>query len=172
MNEKNNEKKKTKKKIKIKKTPIIILIIILVILIAFFSYLKTGDNTSKYGNRLTNINKHKFDSKKMDAIKNKLKENENVSNPSVRLQGKIIYIAFNVNENITVDDAHNIGNSVLEVIDDDSKGFYDINITITKKDEKGEEVQTTNDSGEQVTKTVKSFPIMGYKKSSSANIVW
>ena len=43
---------------------------------------------------------------------------------------------------------------------------------ITKKDEVGEEVQVTTDSGEQKTETKKEFPIMGYKKSSSEGIVW
>ena len=160
------------KKLKTNKKLLIIGIILLVILIMFFNYVRTGNTISKYGNRLNGIKKVPVKKEQVSKIEKRLKENENVTYTSVRTEGKIIYVTFNVKQDLTVDDAKNIGNTVLEVVDDKIKNFYDINIIITKKDEVGEEVQVTTDSGEQKTETKKEFPIMGYKKSSSEGIVW
>lgn len=167
-----NDIKKKVKKLKGNKKILIAVIIVLIILLLFFNYVRSGNTISKYGNRLNGIKKVPVKKEQISKIENKLKENDNVTYTNVRTEGKIIYVTFNVKQDLTTDDAKNIGNTILEVMDDKIKSFYDINIIITKKDEVGEEVQVTTDSGEQKTETKKEFPIMGYKKSSSEGIVW
>ena len=67
-----------------------------------------------------------------------------------------------------MDDAKKIASDSLNDFSDEVKNFYDIEMIITKADEKGTE-KTKEDGTKE---TIKEFPIMGYKNSSSKEISW
>ena len=79
---------------------------------------------------------------------------------------------FNVKEEVSLDDAKNIGNESLNNLSDAVKGYYDINVLITKKDEKGTEESKLDADGNEKKVIHKEFPISGYKNNSSDHIVW
>jgi hypothetical protein len=71
------------------------------------------------------------------------------------LQGRLIYIEFEVKENVTVDESKEIGAKALDYFDEDEKAYYDIQIIITnQKDD------------------VEGYPLMGYKHKTRDEIVW
>lgn len=146
----------------------IILLICLIIIIRIF-FPGRGSN---YGNRLDGIKKISFTEKDQNKIVNEIKKDEKVSNSKMNIHGKIINVIYNVNKDVSVDDARAIAAASLNNFSDKVKGFYDIEFIITKTDEAGEEVQITKDDGTTSTEIRKQFPIMGYKNSGSDNIVW
>lgn len=158
--------KRTRKKFKID-ISIIVFVAILLLVAGVVVFLTIGNGGDKYGERLKGIEKISFSKKDKNKIVDELKKNENVTSASLDIQGKLIYIIFNVKEEVSLDDAKNIGNESLNNISDAVKGFYDINILITKKDEKGTE-------GTKLDKKIihKEFPISGAKRKTSDHIVW
>ncbi|MBP3635668.1 MAG: hypothetical protein J6J17_04385 [Bacilli bacterium] len=165
--------KKLKRLLKNKKF-IIFMILLLVLIICLF--LLKGiffpGGGSNYGNRLDGIEKISFTKKDQEKINQFINNNEKVTSSKINIHGKIINVIYNVNKDVSLDDAKNIATSSLEKFDDTVKGFYDIQFIITMTDEKGEETQTTDENGKTITTVVKKFPLMGYKNSSKEAIVW
>ena len=133
----------------------ILFIIMLVIFISLFS----GNGKGKYGNRLEGIEDVKLTKTFLKDVETKLEENENVIDATVRLQGKIVYINFEVNPEVSSDTAKEISNSTLENFSEEELGFYDLSYLIkwTIEDEEGKKSTTA---------------IAGTKHHSKENIVW
>ena len=146
----------------------IVLLICLVIIVRIFF----PGHGSNYGNRLDGIKKISFTEKDQNKIKDSIKKNDKVSESKINIHGKIINVIFNVNKDVSIDDAKAIAGASLENFSDKVKGFYDIEFIITKTDEEGEEIEITNDDGTKDKEIKKQFPIMGYKNSKNGNIVW
>ena len=166
-------KKKFKKLLKNKKA-MIFLVLFLILLVCLFLlkgvfFPGVGSN---YGHRLDGINDIKFTDKTKDSIVSSIKKDDKVSTAKMNIHGKIVNIIFNVNKDVSIEDARAISTASLEKFPEKVKGFYDIQFIITKTEEAGEEVQITNDDGTTSTEIKKQFPIMGYKNSGSNTIVW
>ena len=151
---------------------IIVLCVILLICLLIMRSVFFPGHGSNYGNRLDGIRKISFTDKDKNSIIDSIKKNDKVSDAKMNVHGKIINIIFNVNEDVSIDDAKAIAGASLEKFSDKVKGFYDIQFLVSKNDEKGEEVQIQNDDGTTSTEIRKQFPIMGYKNSNKDNIVW
>ena len=149
----------------------IIFIIFLVILILLWKVFFPGGG-SNYGNRLDGIEKISFTEKAQKSVTSSIKEHEKVNSSKLVIHGKIINIIFDVKEDTTLDEAKAIATVSLEKFSKKVKKFYDIEFMITKKKEKGEEVEITKDDGKTAKEIKKQFPIMGYKKASRDGIVW
>ena len=166
-------KKKIKKLLKNKKVVMfLILFFILLVCIFILRGVFFPGHGSNYGNRLDGIKKIEFTTKSQDKIVKSIKDNEKVTEAKLNIHGKIINVIFNVKSDVSIEDARAVAASSLEKFSDKVKGFYDIQFLITKKEEKGEEVQISNDDGTTSTEIRKQFPIMGYKNSSRNDIVW
>ena len=135
-------------------------VICLICLIMLLLILSPNTGKSVYGNRLKGIKNIKFTTSDKNKVTNALKENEKVTDAKMNVHGKIVNIIFNVEKDTSVDDSKTIAASSLEKFSSDVKEFYDIEVIITKNDEEKDE------NGN------KSFPIMGYKNSSSEGLVW
>lgn len=165
-------KKKIKNLMKNKKVVIIALILILLILVIIIKSVFFQGNGSKYGNRLDGINKISFTNKDKSSVTDSISKNEKVTKAEMKIHGKIINVIFDVNEDVSIDDAKNIANESLDKFSSEVKGFYDIEYIITKSNEKGTETDVTSEDGTTTKKTIKEFPIMGYKNTKSETIVW
>lgn len=132
---------------------IVCFVLMSIVVVRYF----VGNGTSNYGDRLESIEKNPLEESDKEAIINKLKEKENVSEVSLHTQGKIIYvrIAF---KNVTVDKAKEIASSSLEVINDKYLNNYDIHYTLTSA----------------ATDTATGFIVMGAKNigESQKQIIW
>ncbi|MBR4830164.1 MAG: hypothetical protein IKZ96_00140 [Bacilli bacterium] len=164
-------KRRTRKKFKIDLS-IIIFIAVLLLAAGIVIFLTVGNGGSKYGERLKGIEKISFTKKDKNKLIDEIKKNENVTSASLDIQGKILYVMFNVKEEVSLDDAKNIANESLNNLSDAVKGYYDVNYLITKKDEKGTEETKLDENGDEKKIIHKEFPISGYKRKTSDHIVW
>lgn len=167
------DKKKIRKVLKNKR--IIILFTLLIILIVCMFLLKGiffPGGGSNYGNRLEGIEKINFDKKEQEKITKFIGDDEKVISVKMNIHGKIINVLYDVKKDVSEDDSKSIAVSSLEKFSDKVKNFYDIQFIITKTEEEGEKVETTDSEGKTITNTIKKFPIMGYKNSSNNSIVW
>ncbi len=163
-------KKKVRKLLKNKNFIIVCVLVLIgiICLILLKNVLYPSSKASFYGNRLDGIENVEFNKKSKNKILEEINKNEVVTSSKINVHGKIINIIFNVNKDVSIDDAKNIGNNTLNSISDEVKSFYDIQLIITKDDEEGTKVQT--ETGEEKIK--KDFPIMGYKNYNAKEFVW
>jgi len=105
---------------------LILFIIMLIIFISLFF----DSGKSKYGNRLDGIEEVELTSSFLNSIETKLKEDESVVNANVRLQGKIVYIVFEVNSDVSVETAKIMASTTLENFSNEELSFYDFNYLV------------------------------------------
>ncbi len=154
---------------------ILILVLVLVGLICLMllrGFLSPNGSISKYGNRLDGIENVRISKSDKNDIAKKICESDKVSDCKIDIQGKIINVMFNVSKDTTIDDAKNISNDSMKNFSKKIKSFYDIQYIITNKDEEGTKQTITDKDGKETEIVVKNFPIMGYKNSSSKELVW
>ena len=131
-----------------------IFLVLLICIISIKNFLFPSNSNTNYGNRLDGIKDVPFTKSDQKKIIEKIDSNEKASKTQIKLKGKIINILYTVNDDVSIDDAKAIASDSLSVISEKEKKFYDIQIFISKK---------TNSEG---------FPLIGYKNSSSKEIVW
>jgi len=117
---------------------LILFIIMLIIFISLFF----GSGESKYGNRLEGIDEVKLTDSFLNDIETSLKDDESVIEANARLQGKIVYIVFEVESEISVETAKVMASNTLEKFSEEELNFYDINYLVkwtnTIENEEGE----------------------------------
>lgn len=129
------------------------LIAISVVVVKYF----VGDSSSKYGERLDNIEKYPFGDKEQNELKEKIKEDKLVIDASVRTSGKTIYISIDFDSSATLVEAQSKSLASLEYFTEDTLSFYDIQYMI-KADS---------------TDKTEGFQIMGsHNISGTGGIVW
>lgn len=120
---------------------IILIIIMVVVLFSFF----IGGN-DKYGNRLEGIKKVEVTSKDKKSLSTTIKKNKEVTEATVRTQGKIIYINIKFKEDTKLDKAKEIATSTLEEFDEKQLKFYDVGYFLTSEGEKGFNITGTKNA--------------------------
>ena len=136
----------------------IFLLIVLIFLIALFIMLKPfmmNSSLSEYGNRLDGIENMKVSDDKVSKLEKEIETIEIVNGCNYVLKGRLINILIEFKEEATRDQSIEIGNKVLEYLDDDEKSYYDIQVLL--KSEK---------------KDIVGFPIIGYKHKTREALVW
>lgn len=132
---------------------LILFVIVFIILISLF--ITTGKGT--YGDRLDGIEVVNLSKSFLEEVKSSLTDNENVENATVRLQGKIVYIDFEVKSEVSKEAAKSISEETLEKFNEDELSFYDFNFIIKwTKSETEEEISV----------------IQGYKHHNKTIISW
>lgn len=135
---------------------VILVACLIAISVVVFKYF-VGDSSSKYGDRLENIEKYPFLEKEQNEFANKLKEDELILDVDVRTSGKIIYITVEFESKVTLVEAQSKALASLDNLSEDILSFYDIQYMI-KAD------STENTEG---------YQIMGsHNISGSGGIVW
>lgn len=129
---------------------VFILVIISILLIKnLFMY---DENQAIYGTRVDGADKFKVTSEQKDKVKKKVAEKTKKAN--IRVAGKIVNIELTVNDDVSLEDAKNIGKDTLEEFTNEQKQFFDFQIFIQNKNNKNQ------------------FPIIGYKQRAKENISW
>lgn len=105
---------------------LILFIIMLIIFISLF----LGNGENKYGNRLEGIEEVKLTSSFLNEVEKKIKEDESVIDANVRLQGKIVYIVFEVTSDISNDTAKIMASNTLENFSEEELSFYDFSYLV------------------------------------------
>lgn len=114
--------------------------ILFIIMFFIFISLFKGNGNGKYGNRLEGIDDVKLSN--LSEVESSLKDNENIVDANVRLQGKIVYVTFEVNSDVSLDSAKEIASSTLSSFNEDELAFYDFSYLVkwTNETDEGSEV--------------------------------
>lgn len=163
-------KKRPKRRLKI--GYIFALLVIVAFAVVVLKLVLPTSGINKYGDRLENIEKNEFSKKEKEAVIKFIKDKEQVTTCEIDVKGKIIYVIFNVNKEVSKDDARGIANESLGQFSDKVKGYYDIQFMIKKKDEEGTKVTKQVDDDKTKEVTVYEFPIIGYKNKMREGIAW
>ncbi len=115
-----------------------------------------GGNTSSYGDRLDDIKDMPFKEEDQQTLINTIKENDIVSDVSINVKGKIIYIRILFNEKASLDTAKAVAVKSVESISADYQSKYDLEYTL---------VQESNEA-------VAGFTIMGAKNINRTVLIW
>ena len=110
-----------------------------------------SDSKVIYGNRLEGIEKVKIKDSKIKEMKNAIKDTTKSVN--IRIAGRIIYVDVIVNKDVTLETAKGYGNTILGLLSEEEKKYYDVQFMIDK---------------EESTQ----FPIIGYRHHANAAIIW
>ena len=139
---------------------LIVLIIIVLVCFATMSVVIVkyffGVNVSNYGDRLDDIASLPFKEEDQQNLINSIKENEIVSDVTVNVRGKIIYIRILFNEKATLDSAKAASAKTLETIPADYQSKYDLEYTIVQ----------------EKTDAVAGFTLMGAKNINRTALIW
>ena len=141
-----------------------VLLVLFVILIACLIAISVvamkyfvGDSSSKFGERLDDIEKYPFGEKEQNELNSKIKEDKLVLDASSRTSGKTIYVSIKFDSSITLVEAQSKALASLEYFTEDILSFYDIQYMI-----KADPTDKTD-----------GFQIMGSRNiSGTGGIVW
>ncbi len=133
-------------------------VFILVFIIALFvliNLLYPDSRKDVYGNRLDGINSNKVSNQTITQIKDKISTTGLVENIEYLLKGRLISFIIKVKSDIKVDESKKVVETINELLEDNIKSFYDIEVIILEnKDES------------------KNYPIFAYKHKTSEKFVW
>ena len=115
-----------------------------------------GGNTSSYGDRLDDIKDMPFKEEDQQTLINTIKENDIVSDVSINVKGKIIYIRILFNEKASLDTAKAVAVKSVESISADYQSKYDLEYTLVQES----------------TEAVAGFTIMGAKNINRTVLIW
>ena len=136
----------------------IILIICLIIFIIVSLTYFYGSSKSVYGTRLDITKSTPLKDTVLNNIKIDLESNSKVNSVNTIKKGKIVYVNIDYVDDVTMDEAKEIANSVVDNFSEEELNVYDIQIIISSKN-------TVDES--------KSYTLMGSRNANgSGSIVW
>ncbi len=129
----------------------IVLLVFLILAVIFINKFVLYHGSS-YGDRLDGIEEVKLNDDKFRSIEEKLKDQEGISSASASLNGKIIHVF--VTASITDNEKlKSTAASILEVLSDEEKKFYDIEIYYSSSENAD-------------------FSLIGYYRKGSEGFTW
>ena len=133
----------------------ILLICFITIIVVSFTFF-FGGNESEYGDRLKELESHEIAESFKSEYEEVLENDELISDASIRISGRIIYINIKFNNDTPLFEAQSKATASLEKFTDDILNYYDINFILLCD-------ATDNSDG---------FTILGARNVSGSGIVW
>lgn len=134
---------------------LVILIILVFVGVKFKNILVPDEGKASYGTRLSGIKDHKLDNSLLQEIGNKIKENERVLEFEYKMHGKIINIIITVNDDMNINDAKSVANSIIPLFTNNELSYYSLQVYVKKNDSK-----------------LNNFPIIGYKGTEASELIF
>lgn len=132
------------------------LVCIVLSIILLFKYFYFGNGETKYGNRLDGIESVTISDDALSDAESKIKDNKLVSNATVKVTGKIVYIKITFDVAASLVEGESVAVKSLDYFTEAEKAFYDFNYTLYQE-------STSDKDG---------FIIMGAKNVNGSNLVW
>lgn len=157
------EEKKSKKNNRNKQDYTVLWVLLGILIVCFLSigflfykYFYAGTSSSKYGDRLNDIDKYPLSKTLKDDIASLYTSESSVEKVTTNVEGRIIYITIDFKESIKVSKAEELAVKSLEKIGEDNLKYYEVQYLLEYTGE-----------GEN-----ENFPVFGSKSSSSLKVVW
>ena len=109
---------------------ILIFIVIALLVSLVYNILFSGAGAPIYGNRLDGIEEVEITKGQQEKLVEVLKEEEKVVEASTNIKGKILNVHITVSEGTKIEDAKKLTNKITEIIEQEQKEFYDIQVFI------------------------------------------
>lgn len=132
---------------------VIAIIFFMAIVIIILKNISLGSE-NEYGNRLDNIDKYPITEEMIITIKNEIGNFEKVESLNYNLEGRLANFIMKVDSSLSIEDARNYGNRIIERLNEDIKNYYDIQVLI------------------DVSSESEQYPIIGYKHKTSKTLIW
>lgn len=134
----------------------VLLVCFISIAFLFYKYFYAGTSSTKYGDRLEEIEKYPLSDTLEEDIKSLYTETTSINKVTVKTQGRIIYITLDFKESIKVTEAQDLAIKSLEKIGEENLSYYDVQFLLSY-------------SGEEENEN---FPVFGSKSATSLKVVW
>ena len=131
---------------------VVVFVLVVVGLLYFKQVFNADDATAIYGSRLEGREKIEITQERINQVKNAIKESSN--NTTVRVAGRIIEVIVDVKENVSIQDAKNLGTPIVFAFTEEERAYYDIQIFLTN------------------AKDTEHFPAIGYKHHTKQVLTW
>jgi len=131
---------------------IIVFVFVVGCLLIAKQFFFSNDIEAIYGSRLEGIEKVKVTKDTMKQMKESL--TEHTDSVEVRLAGRIIYVDAYVKEGVGLDTAKTFGDTVLGLLSEEQKAYYDIQLLIGSKTDTSQ------------------YPLSGYKHHTRGAFTW
>jgi flagellar basal body-associated protein FliL len=107
----------------------ILIVCFITIIIISCSFFFSGSK-STYGDRLNNIDDHPITDEFKSSYLGNIKENKIVSDATMEVSGRIIYVTISFNTNTTLDEAKSVATKSIDKLSDNLIDYYDISFTL------------------------------------------
>ena len=134
----------------------VLLVCFISIAFLFYKYFYAGTSSTKYGDRLEEIEKYPLSDTLEEDIKSLYTETTSINKVTVKTQGRIIYITLDFKKSIKVTEAQDLAIKSLEKIGEENLSYYDVQFLLSY-------------SGEEENEN---FPVFGSKSATSLKVVW
>lgn len=126
-----------------------IFIVVLLAIIIILSSVLSEDENDKYGSRIDGIENFKITNSRVDNIRGKVLENQNINKITFRLDGKLIKFFIEVKKDAGELNVESILNIIIDDFTEEEKQFYDFQVYITCEEKK------------------ESYPMIAYKHNNN-----
>lgn len=134
----------------------IVAVVVFVLVVSgllFFKEVFTADDaTAIYGSRLEGREKIEITTERINQVKTAVKDSS--KNTSVRISGRIIEVIVDVKDEVTIQQAKELGTPIVNAFTEEERAYYDIQIFLTNE------------------KNSEQFPAIGYKHHTKADLTW
>lgn len=130
----------------------LIIFIVGIVLVKKYFFVNNGN---EFGNRLDGIEENRITDEQLSKIVEELKNIEQITSASYNVVGRRANFTYKVVNGIDKETARTYTGKILELLDDNQKKYYDIEVMI--------ESENQEDGN---------FPTIGYKHKSSEGFSW
>ena len=134
---------------------IVFLIVLVFVGIQVKNIFVPDEGKAVYGDRLSDISKHKLDKDLFSKIEEKFKDDKRVIKISNKVHGKIINLIITVENDVDVNTAKEIANSTISLFENKELDYYSLQVYVNKEDA-----------------SLNNFPIIGYKGVDSEKLLF
>lgn len=112
---------------------VVSIIFIIVLLAIIFSLIRilSEDENDKYGKRIAGIENVKITDSRIDNVKGKILDDQNINKITFRLDGKLVKFFIEVKKDAVELNVESILNIIIDKFTEEEKSFYDFEVFIT-----------------------------------------
>lgn len=134
----------------------IVAVVVFVLVVSGLLYFKQVFNadeaTAIYGSRLEGREQIEITQERINQVKTAIKDYSKET--SIRIAGRIIEVMVDVKDNVSIQDAKNLGTPIVFAFTEEERAYYDIQIFLTNE------------------KNTEQFPAIGYKHHTKQTLTW
>lgn len=131
---------------------VVVFVLVVVGLLYFKQVFNTDEATAIYGSRLEGREEIEITEERINQVKKAINDYSNKT--TVRIAGRIIEVIVAVKDDVSIQDAKNLGTPIVYAFTEEERAYYDIQIFLTNE------------------KNTEQYPAIGYKHHTKPALTW